>query len=173
MKSFLELAKSRHSVRSYKDREVEDEKLNIILEAGRIAPTAANLQPCSFLILNKKESLKKLQKACDMHGAPLAIVVSADEELSWSRPFDDERMGQIDASIITAHMMLCAQDLGLSSCWITFFNTAILRKEFNIPAKLKPVNVLVIGYSNEDTRPANRFEEERNKMESMVKYLSY
>ena len=63
MNTFLELAKSRHSVRSYESKSVEAEKLNAILEAGRIAPTAANGQPCRFLVLNEAEALQKLQKS--------------------------------------------------------------------------------------------------------------
>lgn len=80
MNTFLELAKSRHSVRSYEKRAVEAEKLNSILEAGRIAPTAANMQPCRFLVLNDDTAMSKLQKACTPHGAPLAIVVCANKK---------------------------------------------------------------------------------------------
>ena len=83
MNTFLELAKSRHSVRSYEKRAVEAEKLNSILEAGRIAPTAANMQPCRFLVLNDDTAMSKLQKACTPHGAPLAIVVCVILHIKW------------------------------------------------------------------------------------------
>lgn len=173
MKNFLELAKSRHSVRSYKNIAVEEEKLNAILEAGRIAPTAANLQPCRFLILNEAGSMKKLQKACDHHGAPLAVIINSVKGEAWVRPFDEESMEQIDAAIATDHMMLCAQDLGLSTCWITYFNLPILKREFSIPENFHPVSILVIGYGNEPPPPVSRFDEERFPMEHIVKFGSY
>ena len=108
MNTFLELAKSRHSVRSYEKRAVEAEKLNSILEAGRIAPTAANMQPCRFLVLNDEAAMSKLQKACTPHGAPLAIVVCANKKAAWVRPFDKASMTDIDTSISADHMMMCA-----------------------------------------------------------------
>jgi len=125
-KSFLDLAKSRYSVRKYENREVEAEKLTAILEAGRIAPTAGNQQPCIFLVLNNEESIEKLCKACSPHGAPLAIVVCAEKTTAWVRPFDKANMSEIDTTIAADHMMMCAQDLGLSSCWITYFDPNLL-----------------------------------------------
>jgi len=77
-KTFLDLAKSRFSVRAYEKRPVETDKLTAILEAGHVAPTAGNQQPCIFLVLNKDDSIAKLGKACTPHGAPLAVIVCAD-----------------------------------------------------------------------------------------------
>ena len=172
-KSFLDLAKSRYSVRKYEDREVEAEKLAAILEAGRVAPTAANQQPCIFLVLNNEESIEKLCKACRPHGAPLAIVVCAEKTTAWVRPFDKANMGEIDSTIATDHMMLCAQDLGLSSCWITYFDPKIVRKEFNIPDNVVPVNILAIGYGADELQSPDRHTQTRKPLDSMVKYSSF
>lgn len=173
MNTFLELAKSRHSVRSYEKRAVEAEKLNSILEAGRIAPTAANMQPCRFLVLNDDTAISKLQKACTSHGAPLAIVVCANKKAAWVRPFDKASMTDIDTSIAADHMMMCAQDMGLSSCWITYFKPDVVRAEFNIPDDLIPVNILVIGYGKEAAKSPNRYDNERNPMDMIVQYSSF
>ena len=172
-KSFLDLAKSRFSVRKYENRAVEAEKLTAILEAGRVAPTAANQQPCIFLVLNNKESIEKLCKACRPHGAPLAIVVCADKKSAWIRPFDKANMAEIDSSIAADHIMLCAQDLGLSSCWITYFDPVIVRKEFNIPDTVVPVNILAVGYGADDPQFPDRHEQTRKQLDSIVRYSSF
>jgi nitroreductase len=88
------------------------------------------------------------------HGAPLAIIVCADKNTAWVRPFDQANMIEVDSTIAADHIMLCAQDFGLSSCWITYFNPAIIRRDFNIPDNLVPVNILAIGYGG---RPAEIF----------------
>ena len=170
---FLELAKSRYSVRNYQSATVETEKLTALLEAGRVAPTAANKQPCVFLVLNEKAALEKLANACNPHGAPLAIVVCADKTTAWVRPFDRKSMVEVDSTIAADHIMMCAQDLGLSSCWITYFDPVVLRKEFNIPDNLVPVNILVIGYSNDNPQSSDRHTQTRKPLEAMVKYRSF
>jgi len=172
-KSFLDLAKSRYSVRKYENRAVEADKLTAILEAGHIAPTAANQQPCIFLVLNKEEEIEKLCKACRPHGAPLAIVICADKTGAWVRPFDKANMGEIDSTIATDHMMMCAQDLGLSSCWITYFDPKIVRKEFNIPDDIIPFNILVIGYGADEPQSPDRHAQTRKPLDSIVKYSSF
>ncbi len=173
MNTFLQLAKSRHSVRAYEAQPVEEEKLNSILEAGRIAPTAANMQPCRFLVLNSEDALAKLRKACNPHGAPLAIVVCADRQSVWIRPFDNASMTDIDASIATDHIMLCAQDLGLSSCWITYFKPDVVREEFKLPDNLIPVNILVIGYGKDSPKSPERYNADRNPIGEIVWYSTF
>ena len=143
------------------------------MEAGRIAPTAANKQPCIFLVLNNGDSIEKLCKACSPHGAPLAIVVCAEKTTAWVRPFDKANKGEIDTTIAADHMMMCAQDLGLSSCWITYFDPKIVRKEFNIPDNVVPVNILAIGYGADETQSPDRFSQTRKPLDTMVKYLTF
>jgi nitroreductase len=172
-KSFLDLAKSRYSVRKYENRSVEAEKLTAILEAGRVAPTAANKQPCVFLVLNNEESIEKLCKACKPHGAPLAIIICADKNIAWVRPFDKANMVEVDSTIAADHMMMCAQDLGLSSCWITYFDPKIVRTEFNIPEDIVPVNILAIGYNADAIQSPDRHAQTRKPLDSMVKYSSF
>ena len=171
--NFLDLAKNRYSVRKYQDRAVETEKITAILEAGRVAPTAANKQPCIFLVLNDRETIEKLGRACNPHGAPLVIIVCADKTIAWVRPFDRASMIEIDSTIAADHIMMCAQDLGLSSCWITYFDPAIVRKDFNIPDNLVPVNILSIGYGNDNPQSSKRHEHTRKPLNSIVKYTTF
>lgn len=170
---FLELARKRYSVRDYQQKPVDREKLNMILEAGRVSPTAANQQPNHFLVLTEMADLKKLEKGTDPHGAPLAIIVCGDKNSAWVRPFDKASMADIDASIATDHMMMCAEDLGLGSCWITYFDPVIIRKEFNIPAKLVPVNILVIGYPAGTPASPARHSTLRKPLNDIVQYRTF
>lgn len=170
---FLELAKKRYSVRNYQAKSVEKEKLEMILEAGRVSPTAANQQPNRFLVLTETEDFQKLGKACTPHGAPLAIIVCADKTAAWVRPFDKASMVDIDASIAADHMMMCAEDIGLGSCWITYFDPAIVRREFNIPENLIPVNILAIGYPSGSTASPERHSKTRKSLNELVQYKSF
>lgn len=166
--NYLELAKKRYSVRSYQTKSVEEEKIATILEAGRVAPTAANQQPNHFLVLTENTEMQKLSKAANSHGAPLVIIVCADREAAWVRPYDNASMVDIDASIAADHMMMCAESLGLGSCWITYFDPAIVRKTFNIPANMVPVNVLSIGYAVGTPASASRHLSMRKPLAEIV-----
>ena len=159
--SFLELAKKRYSVRSYTPQKVEEEKLDKILQAAHAAPTAANLQPVRLIAVQSKEGLEKIGKAANIYGAPLAVIVCADHNKAWVRPFDKKQTADIDASILTDHMMLEAAELGLGSVWVCYFNPDIIKKEFELPGNLEPINILAIGYSNEEAADPERHSQTR------------
>lgn len=167
---FMELAKRRCSVRAYEDRKVEPEKLERILEAARIAPTAKNLQPVKLLAVQSGEGLEKVGKAANIYGAPLAIIVCADHQRAWTRPFDSKRSTDIDASILTDHMMLEATELGLGSVWICFFRPDVLREEFSLPEHLEPVNILAVGYASGAPASPDRHDKARVPMDELVSY---
>lgn len=168
--SFLELAKKRFSVRKYETRPVEEEKLLKIIEAGRVAPTAVNLQPQRLIVVREKTGLEKLKKAANVYDAPLAIIVCADHDAAWKRPFDGKNTVDIDASIVTDHMMLQATELGLGTVWICYFKTDVLRTEFNIPDQVEPVNILAIGYPAGKTLSPDRHDTARKPLEDTVFY---
>lgn len=168
--SFIEIAKKRYSVRSYKKQKVEKEKLEQILEAAHVAPTAANLQPVHLLVIQEEEGLAKVNKAANTYGAPLVIVACVDQNKAWTRPFDHKQSGDIDASILTDHMMLEATELGLGSVWICYFKPDVLANEFNLPGNLEPVNVLAIGYSDEEPQSLERHDKTRIPVGELVSY---
>lgn len=150
---FSTLINERHSVRSYLPKKVEDEKLNTILEAGRIAPTAANLQPISVKVVKESNALARLAKSANIYNALLALIVCADKNTAWTRPFDEKQTTDIDATIVADHMMLQATELELGSVWICYFKPDILKKEFAIPDNIEPVNIIAIGYADESNVP--------------------
>ena len=166
----LEIAKKRFSVREYTDQKVEPEKLNKILEAAHVAPTAANLQPVHLIVAQSDEALAKVGKAANIYNAPLAIIVCADHEKGWVRPFDQKQTGDIDASILTDHMMLQATELGLGTVWVCYFKPDVLREEFQLPDHLEPVNILVIGYSADKPADTERFDTQRIPVDRLVSY---
>lgn len=169
---FINIVKRRYSVRSYMDKKVEADKLEKILEVAHVAPTAANLQPVHLIAVQSEEGLAKIGKGANIYGAPLAIIVCADHNKAWVRPFDKKQSGDIDASILTDHMMLQATELGLGSVWVCYFQPDIIRKEFNLPVNLEPVNILVIGYSNDGAADTSRFDSDRIPMSQLVSYES-
>ncbi len=152
---FLKLAHERYSVRKFSDKEVEREKLDAILEAGRCAPTAVNNQPQRVLVIESAEALEKLKKCTPCHfSAPLALLVCYDNAASWKRNFDGYDMGAVDAAIVTTHMMLEAADLGLGTTWVGYFDPAAVRREYELPDYLVPVAILPLGYPAEDAAPS-------------------
>lgn len=168
--SFIDLAKKRYSCRVYKETKVEKEKLDLILEAARIAPTAANKQPQKLIVVQEPEGLGKLATVTNIYKAPLAIIVCSDVSKEWTRPSDNKKVTDIDASIITDHMMLQATDLDLNSVWICLFDHAGLKKEFAIPDNFEVVNILAIGYGADKVKSPDRHATMRNPIESLVAY---
>ncbi len=165
---FIDIATTRHAVRSYLPRSVEPDKVAQILEAAHVAPTAGNCQPVRLLVLQTPESLAKAAKAADLYGAPLAILVCADHDLAWTRPFDGKQTSDIDAAILTDHMMLQATELGLGSVWVCYFQPDVLRQEFQLPPNLEPINLLALGYSAQEPGDPNRFDRERIPLRQLV-----
>lgn len=165
---FLNLAKQRYSVRDYVKRKVEEEKLQRILEAGRIAPTGANRQPQRFIVVRSEEGLSKLKGSANVYGAPLAIIVCADHSATWKRSYDRKDIADIDASIVTDHMMLEATELGLGSVWICHFNPEKLRINFNIPENIEPVNILALGYAAGEAASPDRHDTLRVPLDQLV-----
>ena len=165
---FLEFAKSRSSVRNYTAEKVDEASIARILEAGRIAPTAANIQPERFIVVDSEDGLARLALGCRPHGAPLAIIVCGDHGKVWTRPFDKKDMVEVDTSIVTTYLMLEAESLGLGSCWLTYFDPEVIRREFTIPEGIEAVNILVIGPPASAPRPVDRYDTERTPIADLV-----
>ena len=146
--NFIELVQQRFSARSYLNQSVEQEKIHQILEAGNAAPTACNKQPQRILVVQSSEGLEKIKVAYPHYSAPCALIVCANHAESWHRSRDGKDSADIDASIVTDHMMLCATDLGVNSVWICAFQPAVLKEAFEIPPHIEPINILFLGYSD-------------------------
>lgn len=170
---FLKLAKKRYACRKYFDKQVEPEKLAQILEAGRVAPTGANRQPQRLVVVQSKEGMERLARCTRDFGAPLAIIVCADTSEAWTRKYDGKVIGDIDASIVTDHMMLAAMSLGLDTLWICMFKPEAVREEFSLPPHVEPVNILLIGYGDGIPADPDRHDTLRKPLDETVFYEKF
>ena len=155
MQSFIELAKERYSMRKYDPKPVEPEKLSAILEAGRIAPTAHNNQPQRIKVITAPDDLAKVDGCtrCRFRTTTV-LLVCYDRTVTWKRDFDGACSGEVDAAIVTTHMMLAAQELGLGSCWVMYFDPAKTRELFALPDHIIPVAFLPLGYPADVAAPS-------------------
>lgn len=171
--SFLDLATERYSVRSFDPKPVEKEKIDAILEAAKVAPTGHNDQGQRILVLSTEESLAKLRLCSRCHfDAPLAFFICADSEDAWVRPYDKKNICEMDASIVTTHMMLQAADIGLGCTWVMHFNPYKMREMFHIPETFVPCALLVMGYPAKDAKPMS-LHESYDPMENWVFYEDF
>ena len=165
---FDKVIKERKATRMFSNKELEKEKIDMILEAGRLAPTAKNLQPYKVYVVKSLEGIKKIDMATKCrYGAPVVLVVCGDKENSYVK--DGSPIYQMDASIVTTHMMLKATDIGVDNIWIELFDSEVLRKEFDIPNNLVPVCLLPIGYKSK-LCPPSPFHNIRKDIEKLVEY---
>lgn len=152
--NFEEVIKLRYSVRNFKKEKIEKEKVEMILNAGMLAPTACNNQPQRILVLDSANAIEKL-KSCTPYtfNAPLILIVCFDENISWKRPSDGVDMGEVDASIVTTQMMLEVTNLELGSTWVGNFDVKKLKILFSLPESFHPIAILPIGYPTESSIP--------------------
>ncbi len=170
--SFYDMAHERYSVRKFSDKPVEQEKLDKILEAGRVAPTAVNYQPQRILVV-RGEGVETLKKCSRMtFGASTFLIVGYDKLESWKDPQGKDN-GDIDASIVACNMMYTAWELGIGSTWTGHYNKEALMREFNIPDYFEPTVILPLGYPADDVAPHPTMHPSRKPIESTVYYDSF
>ena len=148
---FMDLVKARYSCRKFSDRAVETEKLNAVLEAGRLAPTAMNHQPLKIFVLKSAEALAKIRGITRMaYNAPVVLMVCYDKDLCYRalNYNDDHECGDMDASIVATTMMMQATELGLNTLWARGFNAVEIARGFELPANLKVSCLLDVGYAD-------------------------
>ena len=172
---FLELAKNRYSERYFDPRPVEQEKLNRILEAGRVVPTACNYQPQRFYVLRSEQALHTLKQVTHFHyNAPLMILVCYDAATVWRNPGDryyhNYNSGEQDASIAATTMMYEAEELGVHTIWIRGFDSQTVVEAFHLRENMIPVMMLGLGYPSDRTKP-NAWHFKRMPIEDMVTEL--
>ena len=168
---FAKLSAERYSLRKYSDRPVEAEKLALILESGRNAPTAHNLQPQRIFVLRSPEALEKADACTAAHfHPPVILVVAYDPEAAWKRETDGKNHGEIDAAIAATQMMLQAADLGLGTTYVGMFEPEKLWAAFPEMQGTMPVAMLTLGYPAEGAHPS-RLHASRKPLEELVKYL--
>ena len=165
---FEKVIKERRATRSFSSKKVEQEKIDKILEAGRIAPTAKNIQPIKIYVVNSEEGLNKIDKASPCrYGASTVLLVCGDIELAFRK--DNYSTYEMDSSIVATHMMLEATNIGVDNIWVELFDKKGIKEEFNIPENLIPLCLLPLGYKC-DTCPESPNHNIRKSLEEMVEY---
>lgn len=168
---FKALSAARYSLRKFSTQPVEEEKLALILESGRNAPTAHNNQPQRIFVLRTPEALAKADACMGSHfHPPVMIAVGYDPEVSWKRETDGKDHGEIDAAIAAAQMMLQAADLGLGTTYVGMFEPDKLLAAFPEMAGLRLTALLPLGYPAEGAHPA-RLHSDRKPLDELVKFL--
>lgn len=155
---FFDLIQKRYSVRGYKSTPVEQDKLDKILGAAVLAPTAANRQPFRLLVVRtegRQAELKRIYGRDWFVQAPLVVCACAVPGESWVRR-DGKNYAEVDATIAFAHLILAARDIGLGTCWIAAFDAAAARDVLGLPPELEPVAFSPLGYSADAARPKKR-----------------
>ena len=165
---FEEIIRKRTAVRKFSDKKLEHKKLDKILEAGRLAPTAKNSQPIKIYVVNSEEGIAKLDKASRCrYGANTILIICGSKEDAYHK--GEYTTYEMDSCIVATHMMLEATNTGVDNIWVESFDEDILREEFNIPVKYIPVCLLPLGYKAEDC-PVNTLHDKRKCMEELVEY---
>ena len=168
---FVELVKNRFSCKDFSERDVESMNLNIILEAGRFAPTSNNNQPQRIYVCKSKESLSKIDELTPCrYKAPLVLLIAYDENEAFVYPEGKYNTGVEDATIVASHMILAATSIGIDSCWVSFFDPDKASKKFSLPENEKIVAMLDLGYANDGVKPLeNHFK--RKNIDETVKFI--
>lgn len=174
---FLELTRQRYSERFFDSTKmVEQEKIDRILEAARLSPTAANKQPQRLYVLKSKEALQKAQSASfsSLYGAPVVILLCYDLDSVWHNQREtllpDYNSGEQDCGIVATQMMYAAEEQGVHTIWIRGFDAGALQRVFELPANMIPAMMLPIGYPSANSAPSPKHFE-RKALEEIVTEL--
>ena len=156
---YSELIKARYSVRAYRPDPVEDTKLQAVLEAARLAPTAANRQPFQLIVLHtagREEEIGKIYHRPWFVQAPIVMAVCAISSQAWVRESDRFNARLIDAAIVADYLILAAANQGLGTCWIAAFNVEAARRVLQLPQEVEPVIFTPLGYPADQPGPKTR-----------------
>ena len=165
---FDKVIRKRKSTRRFSDKKVDKDTLLKILEAGRLAPTAKNIQPIKIYVVESEEGFKSIDKASPCrYNAPVVLVVCGDKNKAFTK--GEHSTYEVDASIVATHMMLEATNIGVDNIWVDMFDRDILREEFSIPEDLVPVCILPAGYKSKIC-PPSPFHKIRKDIDKLVEY---
>lgn len=168
---FTEVIKNRYSCKNYGEKQVTKEQLEAILEAGRTAPTAKNLQEQKIYVVQSEEGLEKIDRATPCrYGAPTVLVVAFNTREVFTYPGGSRDSGIEDAAIVATHLMLGAYNADVDSCWLNNFNPEELKKDLGLPEEEEILMLLDLGYASENAKPlANHFS--RKELTETVQWI--
>ena len=157
--NFKNLCEARYSCRQYKSDPVPQDKLDYIKQCVRLAPSAVNLQPWRFLVIDDK---KRLQQVCECYKrdwiqtAPVIIICCKNESEAWTRRYDNRNHADVDIAIATEHLCLAASEQGLGNCWVCNFDVEKLMATGLIPENYVPSALIPLGWPADELKPKTR-----------------
>ena len=167
MSGFLELVRRRYSVRSYKPDPVEQDKLDRILEAARLAPTAVNRQPFKIIVVpvaGHETEVQRIYTKSWFAQAPLVIAACGLPANTWVRK-DGRSYNDVDVAIVMDHLIMAATAEGLGTCWVAAFDAVAAREVLALPSGVEPIAFTPLGYAND-----NQPERKRKSLDELVDY---
>jgi len=145
------LVKERHSCKKFGPKKVGEKELSAILEAGRVAPTAKNLQEQRVYVITSDEGLEKVDTVTPCrYGATACLIVAYDKDNVFTYPGKKMNSGVEDATIVATHMILAAANEGVDSCWVNFFDPEDVKRTFSLPENEEVLMIMDLGYAAED-----------------------
>ena len=168
---FKQVIKNRYSCKKFNGRQVESDKLKAILEAGRLAPTAKNLQAQHISVIRSDEALAIIDAATPCrYGAPTVLVVAYNKNDVFTYPGGKSNSGAEDATIVATHMILAAADEGVDSCWLNFFDPEKLAEALGLPENEEILMLMDLGYAAEGIGPLPKHTD-RKSLEQTVSFI--
>ena len=166
---FSEVIKNRYSCKKFDGRQVEQAQLDRILEAGRLSPTAKNLQEQRIYVVQSPEGLAKIDRVTPCrYGAPTVLAVAFNKENVFVYPGGKRDSGAEDAAIVATHMMLAAKDAGVESCWLNLFDPEEAARELGLPDNEEVVMLMDLGYPAEGAGPLENHGKRKELSETVV-----
>lgn len=169
--AFMRILASRYSCHSFTHHSVSDSKLKMILEAGRMAPSAANQQPTRIWVVKSEEALARLRAVHPCYGAPVVLVVGCRNEEAWVRESDGINSAKTDAAIVLTHLMLTATDAGLANMWIWDFDPGKVREALPETREHGIYGLLAIGHPAAGAGKPTELHTIRKSIEELVSIL--
>ena len=169
--AFMRILANRYSCLSFTSYPVSDSKLEMILEAGRLAPSAKNCQPVHIWVVKSEEALARLQEVHPCHGAPVVLIVGSKVDEAWVRACDGANFAKTDAAVVLAHLMLTATDAGLANKWEYDFDPNMIRERFPETQGYGIYGLLSIGYPAADGGQPTERHTMRKSIEELVTFL--
>jgi nitroreductase len=164
---FTTLVESRYSVRSYKTDPIEKKKLQKVLQAMRLAPTATNRQAFQFIVVHTKareEELKRIYRSDWFTQAPLVVCACGIPAENWVR-MDGKNYNDVDVAIAMDHLILAATNEGLGTCWIGALDAQAAKEVLGLPEGVEPIALTPLGYPADEPKP-----KKRKELSELVRY---
>ena len=166
---FKDVIRDRYSCKKYSGEPVPQEKIAAILEAGRLAPTAKNLQEQRIYVLQSPEVLAKVDAVTPCrYNAPVVLAVAFDSGNVFTYPGGRRDSGVEDATIVATHMILAAADQGVDSCWINFFDPDKMAAALGLPENEEVLMLMDLGYAAEGAGPLANHSSRKPLTETVV-----